>query len=172
MSEAIMTITVPDVPVPSVDGRYTYFDGEHGIGVVGYGTTLESAFEGAAEATFALLADLSHVRAQRTLPVSFIEADDAHALMRWLDLLIEAARQHQLVFSEFHLQREVGRWWGCATGQRRHGALAGELELKRAVRGHTAVTRTDRGWEASCVVECAKRPHAAHRGSARPLSLD
>jgi SHS2 domain-containing protein len=167
-----MTITVPDVPVPSVDGRYTYFDGEHGIGVVGYGTTLESAFEGVAEATFALLADLSHVRAQRTLPVSFIDADDTRALTRWLDLLLEAAREHQLVFSEFHLQRELGRWWGCATGQRRHGALAGELEVKRVIRSHTAVRRTERGWEASCVIECAKRPHAAHRAPACAVAVD
>jgi len=151
-----MMISTPDVPVRSADGRYTYFEGEHGVGVVGYGTTLERAFEGAAEAAFALVADLSHVRPQRTLPVSFIEADDARALARWLDLLIAAARQHQLVFSEFHLQREKGRWWGCATGQRRHGAFARELEVLGAARGQNAVKRTASGWEASCVVECAR----------------
>ena len=165
-----MTISMPDVPVCSADGRYTYFDSKHGIGVVGYGTTPERAFEGAAEATFALLTDLTHVRPQRTLPVSFIEPDETRALRRWLDLLIDAARQHQLVFCEFHLQREQGRWWGCATGQRRHGTLAGELDVKRAARGEAAVRRTSRGWEASCVVECA-RPAAAElrRTPVRPV---
>ncbi|HWI12988.1 MAG TPA: archease [Burkholderiales bacterium] len=166
-----MTITMPDVPVCSADGRYTYFDTHKGVGVVGYGTTLERAFEGAAEATFALLADLTHVRPQRTLPVSFIEADEARALRRWLDLLIEAARQHQLVFCEFHVQREQERWWGCATGQRRHGTLARELDVVRAGGSGAAVRRTPRGWEASCVVECA-RPAAAdaRRTAVRPVS--
>lgn len=152
-----MIISTSDVPARWADGRYTYFEGEHGVGVVGYGPTLERAFEGAAEAAFALVADLSHVRPQRTLPVSFIEADDARALTRWLDLLIAAAREHQLIFSEFHLQREKGRWWGCATGQRRHGAFARELQVGRLARGQNAVTRTAHGWEASCVIECRRR---------------
>lgn len=168
-----MTISIPDVPARSADGGYTYFSVKHGVGVVGYGATLERAFEGAAEATFALLTDPSHVRPQRTLPVSFIEADEARALTRWLDLLIDAARQYRLVFSEFHLQREQDRWWGCATGQRRHGALARELEVKCAAQRETAVRRTTRGWEASCVVEC-RRPAtaAAHRAAAWPVPVE
>jgi SHS2 domain-containing protein len=151
-----MMISTPDVPARSADGRYTYFAGRQGVGIVGYGSTLERAFEGAAEAAFALLSDRAHVRPQRTLPVSFIELDDARALARWLDLLMAAARQHEVVFSEFHLQRENGRWWGCATGQRRHGASARELEMGCTARGQSAVKRTAAGWEASCVIECVR----------------
>jgi SHS2 domain-containing protein len=151
-----MIVSTPDVPVRSADGRYTYFAAREGVGIVGYGRTLERAFEDAAEAAFALLTDPAHVRPQRTLPVSFIEFGNARALARWLDLLMAAARQHELVFSEFHLQRENGRWWGCATGQRYHGSLAHVLDTGCAARGESAVKRTAGGWEASCVIECAR----------------
>jgi SHS2 domain-containing protein len=149
-------IPMPDVPVRPAHGRYAYFAGREGVGIVGYGGTLERAFEGAAEAAFALLTDPAHVRPQRTLPVSFIEFDNARALARWLGLLVAAARQHQLVFSEFHLQRESGRWWGCATGDRYHGSLALEVEKASTVHGESAVRRSAGGWEASCVIECAR----------------
>lgn len=151
-----MTISVTDLATHPASERYRCFENGRGMRVVGYGTTLEDAFEHAAEATFALLTDLAAVRAQRTLPVSFIEIDDTRALARWLDLLIEAARQHELVFAEFHLQRERTRWWGCATGQRRHAGLPRGMELERAVHPHAAVVRTADGWEVSCTIECGK----------------
>ena len=154
-----------DTPIGSTTGRYTYLDREHDVAVVGYGSTLEEAFEGAAEGAFALMGDLEQVRAERTVPVSFIEEHDRRALTRWLELLIGAARQHHLVFSEFHLQRERGRWWGCATGGRQRGAAAREVQVKRT---GTAVAHTARGWEASCVVQCSPRASAAPDPVSRP----
>jgi SHS2 domain-containing protein len=153
-----MIVSIVDRPAPANRHDYAYIEGDRDLGIVGYGGTLERAFERAAEAVFALMTDLSRVRPERTVPVSFIEADDADALTRWLALLIEAAHHHQLVFSEFHLQREHGRWWGCATGQRRYDASTREVSVKRAARGHAAVKRTATGWEVSCFVHCV--PHA------------
>lgn len=148
-----MKLNTPGAPVRPEPGRYTYFDRESGIGIIGYGSTLERALETAAEATFALVADLAQVRAERTLPVSFVESDPARAVTRWLSQLLDASRVHGIVFSEFHVQREHDRWWGCATGERWHRPGGRSIE----VRDDATVQRTPRGWEASCLVRCVPR---------------
>lgn len=168
-----MKFSTFDMAVPSADGRYTYFDSEHDIGLVAHGNTLEQAFESAAEAMFALMSDLSHVHAERTLPVSFIEANESRALMRWLNLLIEVARQHHLVFSEFRLQRERTRWWGCATGQTPHVPHDRGVNVKRARSDRVTVKQTDKGWEARCVVECTPCTPGVHRDTpAHPAPVE
>lgn len=133
------------------------------IAITGRGATLERAFEDAAAATFALMADVRCVRPERTIPVSFLEREDGHALARWLDLLLDAAREHHLVFGEFHLQRERDLWWGCATGERRRAPLLREVRIARA--GH-AVSHTAEGWEARCLAHCRPRmPGLDHRAN-------
>ena len=55
--------------------RYAFFGKHARAGVVGYGSTIEKAFEGAAAAMFALIAEPSSVHFVRTIPVSFIERE-------------------------------------------------------------------------------------------------
>lgn len=121
------------------------------IAIAGRGATLESAFEDATAATFALMADVRCLRPERTIPVSFLEREHGPALARWLELLLDAAREHHLVFGEFHLQRERDLWWGCATGERRRAPLLRHVRIARA--GH-AVSHTAEGWEARCLAHC------------------
>lgn len=137
--------------------RYAYVEQDGKVGVVGYGETMERAFEAAAAALFGLTTELSEVRPERTVPVSFIEDDAEAALARWLDLLLESAGQHRLSFSEFHIQRERTWWRGCATGEYRHGKPEGVAEVKRIARNTAVVKQTGQGWEARCAVECHGR---------------
>jgi len=139
--------------------RYAYVEQDGDVGVVGYGETMEQAFEAAAAALFGLTTKLSEVRPERTVPVSFIETDAEAALVRWLDLLLESAGRHRLSFSEFHLQRERTWWWGCATGEPRRGEGEAAVKLKRASPDMVAVKQTPRGWEARCMCVVERRGH-------------
>jgi protein archease len=131
--------------------RYAFF-GQHGkTGVVGYGGTIEKAFEGAAAAMFALIADPSSVRIVRTIPVSFIERDTGIALVRWLDLLLKAAQDEKLVFSEFSIEREGALWRGCAAGEPSlRVQYSVDDNIARAKLG--SVKQRGTLWEARCVM--------------------
>jgi SHS2 domain-containing protein len=72
--------------------RYAYFDHEADMGIVGYGKTQEAAMESAAEATFALMADLEEIKPTRAVEVNFDEPDPEFALVIWLNRLLAEAR--------------------------------------------------------------------------------
>lgn len=132
--------------------RYAHLEENGRMAVIGYGASVVEAFEAAATALFDLVADIEDVPPQRTLPVSFTEADAAAALPRWLNLLLDAARLHAIAFSEFHLEREGTSWKGCATGdvRRRPGR---DVHVVRAEQDSASVRETPDGWEARCGVQ-------------------
>lgn len=129
--------------------RYAYFGKDPRTCVVGYGQTVEEAFEGAAAAMFALVADPSCVRPVRTVPLSFIERDIEPALVRWLDLLLKSARDEKLVFSEFSIERDGALWRGCATGEPWPDAQRGAEDTAACM---ASVRQKADLWEARCVI--------------------
>jgi SHS2 domain-containing protein len=137
--------------------RYAHVVKEGAVTVLGYGATMTQAFEAAAAAMFDLAADLEYVSPVRTVPVSFVETDAAAALVRWLSLLLAAARHNGVSFSEFHLQRERSWWKGCATGGARPARPGHELEVMRVDRARAMVRETPEGWEARCRLDCRPR---------------
>ena len=58
------------------DRCHSYFDHEADIGIVGRGPTLEAALEAAAEATFAIMADLAAVQPSAQLSFTFDESSN------------------------------------------------------------------------------------------------
>ena len=99
-------MSTPPIPKP---GDNEYFEHDADIGVVGRGVTLEEAFESAASATFAVMADLSAVRPERSVTLDFEEADIEIALVRWLNLLLGLSHEQGLVFSRFWIERDASR---------------------------------------------------------------
>ncbi len=135
------------------DQSYSYFDHDADIGVSGRGDTLEAAFEAAAAATFAVMADLSQVREERTVRLEFEEADPEFALVTWLNRLLAEAHGEGLVFCRFRLTRQDGRWLGEARGEPWRAELERGVEVKGATLTMLSVRRTGGRWEARCVVD-------------------
>lgn len=133
--------------------RYSYFDHDADVGIIGRGVTLEEAYEAAAAATFALMTELPSVRCVRTINVSFEEADIELALVRWLNVLLAAAREHGLVFSMFALERDHVVWRGAASGEAWRAGMERGTEVKGATLTMLSVKQTAEGWEARCVVD-------------------
>ena len=96
---------------------YAYFEHDADMGIVGRGERIEEAFEQAATAMFAMMADPAQVRPQASVAIEFEEADVELALVTWLNLLLGEARSRGLVLGRFKLRRDGARWSGTAEGE-------------------------------------------------------
>ncbi len=132
---------------------FAYFDHDADIGIIGQGKTLEEAFEGAAAATFAIMADPAQVRGEGSIQFDFDEEDPELALVTWLNTLLAEARTHALVFGQFRLRRENSHWHGEARGEPWRDDLDRGVEVKGATLTMLRVSRGPDGFEARCVVD-------------------
>ena len=133
--------------------RDDYFEHDADIGVVGRGATLEEAFESAAAATFAIMADPAAVRPERSVALDFEEADVEIALVRWLNLLLALSHEHGLAFNRFWIERDGVKWRGGAAGEPWRRDLERGVEVKGATLTMLEVKQDRDGWRARCVVD-------------------
>ncbi len=130
-----------------------YFEHDADMGIVGRGTLIEEAFEHAATAVFAMMADPAQIRPQANVAIEFEEADAELALVTWLNLLLGQARSRGLIFGRFRLHRDGTLWSGTAEGEPWRAGLERGVEVKGATLTGLAVTQQDGIWEARCVVD-------------------
>ena len=124
------------------------------MGIIGWGATLQKAFESAAEAMFAVMADPQSLGESLEVSVSFTEDDVELALVQWLNALLGAARERGAVFRRFALAREGSRWSGRAWGEPWREELERGTEVKGATLTMLSVRQADgAGWEARCVID-------------------
>lgn len=130
-----------------------YFDHEADIGIVGRGETVEQAFENAASAMFAIMADVSAQECEQRVSVSFVEEDIELALVTWLNRLLAEARPRGLALGRFALRREGNAWHGEAWGIPWSEIVERGTEVKGATLTMLRVERNGESWEARCVVD-------------------
>ena len=134
-------------------GSFSYFEHDADMGIIGRGPTLERAFESAAEATFAVMADPQSLRESQEVSIAFTEDDTELALAQWLNALLGAAREQGAVFRRFALTREGPSWSGRAWGEPWRETMERGTEVKGATLTMLSVRQTDGGWEARCVID-------------------
>ena len=130
-----------------------YFEHDADMGIVGRGRRIEEAFEHAAAAMFAIMAEPGQIAPQTSVTVEFEEADVELALVTWLNLLLGQARSRGLVFGRFALRRDGAHWNGTAAGEAWRAGLERGVEVKGATLTGLAVERRGEVWEARCVVD-------------------
>jgi SHS2 domain-containing protein len=130
-----------------------YFEHDADVGVIGRGATLQEAFAAAARATFAIMTDVDAVRPAEAVELEFEEDDVELALVRWLNLLLAAARARGMVFGRFSIERDGARWRGRAQGEPWRPGLERGVEVKGATLTMLQVRQAAGGWEARCVVD-------------------
>jgi SHS2 domain-containing protein len=130
-----------------------YFEHGADIGVIGRGLNVERAFEGAARAMFAIMAEPASVALEVRAEVQFEESDLEFALVQWLNALLAAAREKRAVFADFHLVRDRDQWRGTARGAHWRRDEERGTEVKGATLTELAVRPAAEGWEARCVVD-------------------
>ena len=135
--------------------RWEHFAHGADIGVRGFGRSVEQAFEQAATALSAVVADLSTIRPSETIEVECDAPDLDLLLVSWLDRIIYEMAVRGMLFGTFHVIIS-----GCSL----RGRLGGEvIDLERhqiavEAKGATVTAlRVARGpdgeWIAQCVVD-------------------
>jgi SHS2 domain-containing protein len=139
------------LPVPS----WEHFEHGADIGVRGVGRTPAQAFEQAALALTAVIADPATVAAGTPVDIA-CEAPDTELLFAdWLNALVYEMQVRRMLFGRFEVSIEgtrlAARAWGEPVDIARHRPA---VEVKGATYTQLAVRRLDDGnWLAQCVVD-------------------
>ena len=129
---------------------------EHGadIGVRGFGMTMAEAFEQAALALSAAVADLRTIGQFEVVTLECEAPDDELLLAEWLNALVYQMATRRLLFSRFAVkidgQRLHAQAWGEAIDPERHHPA---VEVKGATYTTLRVARHGEGWVAQTVVD-------------------
>ncbi len=135
--------------------RWEHFSHGSDIGVRGFGKTPEEAFEQAALALSAVVANLATIVPHEDIEVRCDAPDLELLLMSWLNAVIYEMAVRRMLFSKFHV---------AISGHSLTGALSGEtidtgrheiaVEAKGAtVTGLRVARDADGGWVAECVID-------------------
>ena len=124
------------------------------IGVRGFGTSLEEAFEHAGVGLTAVVGDVSTVRPLESVEVRCNAPDHELLLVSWLNAIIYEMATRSMLFSRFRVRLTectlVGTLSGESVDPDRH-RLA--VEAKGATFTALKVVRQDDRWVAQCVID-------------------
>jgi tRNA nucleotidyltransferase (CCA-adding enzyme) len=125
------------------------------VGVRGIGPTKAAAFEQAAAALTAAVADLDRVAPEQEVSLSCAAPDDEMLLVDWLNALIYEMATRGMLFSRFRVRIEGSRLEATARGEPLDvGRHRPAVEAKGATYTELRVARGDDGaWVAQCVVD-------------------
>ena len=125
------------------------------MGIRGFGATKDQAFEQAALALTAIMADLKSIQPREQIEISCQEEDDELLFVSWLNALIYEIATREMLFCKFEV---------VITGNRLHAKIAGEkididkhspaVEVKAATYMDLEVQQCHNGqWKAQCIVD-------------------
>ncbi|MGA7180592.1 MAG: archease [Thiobacillaceae bacterium] len=135
------------------NGSFDYFAHEADMGIIGRGPTLANAFESAASAMFAIMAEPAKVQHQISVQFEFEDADPEFALVTMLNRLLAEARIRRAIFSKFNVVQNGLLWKVEARGEPWREELERGTEVKGATLTMLSVRHSESGWEARCVVD-------------------
>ena len=125
------------------------------IGVRGWGTSIETAFERVGVALTAVVTDPGRVRPKTEVAISCSESDHELLLMDWLNALIYEMAVKKMLFSQYRVRIHGERLRSIARGEEVDvGRHQPAVEIKGATATCLEVSRTESGlWQAQCVLD-------------------
>ncbi|MCP9439994.1 MAG: archease [Nitrospira sp.] len=141
--------------VETAQAHWEHFPHQADMGVRGLGPTKESAFEQAAVALTAVIANPEAVRPVEVVSFSCEAPDDELLLVDWLNALIFEMATRKMLFARFAIQIHdhhlEATAWGEPVDVVRHQPA---VEVKGATYTALSVTQEPDGrWVAQCVVD-------------------
>ncbi|HMK87903.1 MAG TPA: archease [Steroidobacteraceae bacterium] len=134
--------------------RWEHFPHGADVGVRGIGATKAEAFEQAALALIAVMADVATIEAREARPVECEAPDDELLLVEWLNAIVYLVAADKMLFSRFSVEIDGPRLEAQAWGERldppRHRPA---VEIKGATYTMLRVAREGDSWIAQTVVD-------------------
>ena len=137
-----------------VKARWEHYEHGADIGVRGVGASKAEAFEQAALALTAVIADPAAVQQRKRVALACEAPDDELLLAEWLNALVYEMATRRMLFSRFAVRLEGTRLtaeaWGEAVDAARHHPA---VEVKGATYTTLRVAQEGDGWLAQTVVD-------------------
>lgn len=135
--------------------RWEHFPHQADIGIRGLGSTKEQAFEQAALALTAVVADLDKIEPKEKVKINCQALDDELLLFDWLNSLLYEMDTRKMLFSRFEVHINQNNLTAIARGQKmdvsKHQPA---VEVKAATYQDLRVRQDENGtWIAQCVVD-------------------
>jgi len=135
--------------------HWEHFAHDADMGVRGFGTTREEAFEQGALALTAVVTDPEIVNAGEAVDITCNAPDDELLFADWLNALVYEMATRKMLFSRFEVgideQRLHAKAWGEKVDVARHKPA---VEVKGATYTALRVSQDEsRNWVAQCVVD-------------------
>lgn len=140
---------------PSSPGSWEHYYHMADIGVRGFGETIEKAYEQAALALTAVIADPGKINPEQCIEIVCEAPDDELLLTDWLNAIIYEMATRNMLFSRFDVQLKKSclnaKIWGEKVDIKRHEPA---VEIKGATYTTLQVKQQENGiWLAQCVVD-------------------
>lgn len=135
--------------------HWQHFPHDADVGIRGFGDTKAQAFEQAALAMTAAVAELSAIESAASVEITCEAPDDELLLVDWLDAIVYEMATRKMLFGHFEVSIEEHRLKGKASGEpidveKHHPAV----EVKGATHTHLRVhQRPNSTWVAECVID-------------------
>ena len=133
---------------------YETFEHEADIGIRGFGSSPEQAFENAAVALYSVMVNTGKIEPREKKAVTVSAPDRELLLVEWLNALLSLSDIERLVFSKFEVKIKdtslTGIAWGEPLDRAWHEA---HVEVKGATYHMLSVKEEDGRYRAQCVVD-------------------
>jgi SHS2 domain-containing protein len=137
-----------------VSARWEHFPHDADVGIRGFGATIAEAFQQAALALTAAIADPAAVRSERPVPIQCEAASVDDLFYDWINSIVYEMAVRRMLFSRYDVTLDGAtlraRAWGEPVDVARHQPA---VEVKGATYTELRVERTTSGWLAQCVVD-------------------
>jgi SHS2 domain-containing protein len=139
------------------DRHWQHFPHDAGLGVRGFGDTLNQAFEQAAMAVTGAVTDAERVSDRERIEIGCEASDHESLLLDWLNAVIDQMTVRKMLFRRFAVHIDDGRLRGEAWGEPfRADEHKPALRVRGASRTHLRVDRRPNDtWVAECVLSTA-----------------
>jgi SHS2 domain-containing protein len=137
------------------DRRWEHYSHQADIGIRGAGRSMAEAFEQAAMAMTAVIADPATVAPSRVVPIECQSSDSEQLFVDWLSAIIYEMGTRRMLFSRFEVSIEKGllkaNIWGEKVDPEKHHPA---VEVKAATYFDLSVRQDEGGtWIAQCVLD-------------------
>lgn len=133
---------------------WEHFEHKADIGVRGFGDTLAAAFEQAALAMTAVIADVEQIHPDATIAIHCSDNDNDTLFYDWLNALVYEMATRKMLFGRFEVAIDQGELTASATGEAIDiGRHEPSVEIKGATFTELAVYNNGTQWVAQCVID-------------------
>jgi len=133
---------------------YRHFEHVADIGIVGEGATIEKAFQEAAKAMFAVMADINKIEPKKTVNIAVMAENEEELLVEWLNALLTERDIKQMVFSRFDVKISGFKLIGTAYGEKiDHEKHDIRTEVKAATYSQLKIKKAKGKVTVQCIVD-------------------